>query len=248
MHRSPAKLLAFVEDVAKGYVNYYKLAKKHGVSEAQFWVWMKRSSQGDENFLIEYQDEPMQFFDAMVAARQQALMYAGGVMEERAIFGHDELYFHSGAPVWEVDTRAVGMDEETREMCGLPKDGLKRDADGNVIQVRIHHLPSQALTEFVMKANLPLYRSRLEIDQTVTHNEGGTGIQHATPRPYNKAAPIPPAPVRPMLVHDADNVADHVDGGPPTAEVKSGPHPDVNKAQSPMRAEFERMLREKGVR
>jgi hypothetical protein len=197
--RNTETLTAICETIADGILSYAAAARANNVSVSSFWSWIKTSQKGDESFIITYLEEEIQFAKAVSVARRLALHEMRGRMEQKSIFGYDEPIFYMGQPTWKPDPRCVGLDEETRELLGLPKDGLLRDEQGNCVQNAVHHEPPVALQLRVAEMAFPReYRPGLTSEVNIT---GGAvvGVQFAKALDYSKPPEIPPPPPLPQL-------------------------------------------------
>jgi hypothetical protein len=200
--KSPERLAAICATIASGITSYQRASRMNDIDEDTFWNWVKLSQKNpaDESLRVDYLNERVPFAIAVHAARRVALHEMRGRMEQKSILGFDEPIFYQGMPTWKPDPRCVGMDEETRDMLGFPKDGLLRDERGNCIQNTIHHEPPIALQLRVAEMAFPReYRPGTTVESNITHN-GVVGIRHAPPTNYNGGPPpVPPAPVPPQL-------------------------------------------------
>jgi hypothetical protein len=114
---SDDQLNELLEVLASGVLSYAKACRAVGLSVRTFWEYVKRSRAGDEEMLIDWLGERVQFATAIGNARRMALFEARGRMEQRSILGHDEPIFFQGMPTWKPDPAVVGIeDPDIREM------------------------------------------------------------------------------------------------------------------------------------
>lgn len=217
MLKSEAKLLEICDMFASG-LSYRSSAKACGVASRTLFQWLKQSNAGDEDFIITYCDEQMQFSQAMALARKMLHMEVRANLERRSMLGHDEPIFFGGMPTFKPDFRTVGWTEDEREAYGFPRDGLLRDEQGRVIQNTIHREPP-------IEAVLRVLEMSFGEEYTPTTNTNiinkDTGVSRADPI-SNKMA-VPPKPVRPQLEVLSDVPADEIDDllGPEPEPVES---------------------------
>jgi hypothetical protein len=190
--KSPEKLLEIIEARASG-MTCVGAAMSCGVAARTFWWWLKLSKEGDPDFLVEYLGEEMQFVRAMTLAREIIYLRIRDEFERRSLLGHEEKIFFQGRPSWVEFEAAVGLDEDTREMLGYPRDGLARDADGNRIQHTLHHMPPIQAQLRALEVAFPEFTPGQRVETTVTNRN--------PPAPKPSGPPvIPPPPVPPAVL------------------------------------------------
>jgi hypothetical protein len=203
--KSEAKLLEICDMFASG-LSYRSSAMACGVAPRTLFQWLKQSNAGDEDFIIIYCDEQMQFSQAMALARKMLHMEVRANLERRSMLGHDEPIFFGGMPTFKPDFRTVGWTEDEREAYGFPRDGLLRDEQGRVIQNTIHREPP-------IEAVLRVLEMSFGEEYTPTTNTNvinkDTGVSRADPISDKMA--VPPKPVRPQLEVLSDVPADEID-------------------------------------
>jgi hypothetical protein len=152
--RSPQLLTAICDTVASGILSQAEAARRNGVSVASFWAWVAQPQKGEAGFVFEYCGEQMSFHQAIALARKIALHDVLGRFEQRAHYGSDEPVFYQGRPEWKEDESLSGLDDEMIAALGYP-DRFERDANGQRIQLTIHHEPPVAGVIKVLEANFP---------------------------------------------------------------------------------------------
>jgi hypothetical protein len=189
-------LNALVDDFAAG-LSYEAAARARKISVRTFWRYMKISKADDPDTLIDFLGERIQFCRAVVMARKMVHLEGRSRFESRSVLGHDEPIFFQGQPSWVEEERAVGLDEDTRELLGYSRDGLKRDAAGNRIQHTLHHEPPVAAVLRLLEMSFP-EEYRVTTNQQITNlnppTQGATRGERPTAPPI-----IPPQPERPLL-------------------------------------------------
>jgi hypothetical protein len=190
--KTEAKLLEICDAYASGF-SYNTSAKFCGVSPRTLFSWLKASNSGEEDFIITYCDEQMQFAQAMALARKMVHMEVRANLERRSMLGHDEKVFFQGLPTWVEDERCAGMDLETRLMLDYPADGLLRDERGFRVQHTIHHEPPIAAALRVLEMSFGEEYTP-SLNQNIINKD--TGVLQALPITGDKIA-VPPKPVRP---------------------------------------------------
>jgi hypothetical protein len=200
--KTEVKLLEICDEIAGG-LSYNSSARACGVAPRTLFQWMKQSNAGDEDFIIEYLGERMQFSQALAFARKALHMEARSRFERRSALGHDEKVFFQGMPTWVEDERTVGWTPDEREAFGFERDGLLRDERGFRVQHTIHHEPPIAAALRVLEMSFGE-----EYTPTVNTNviNKDTGVLQV-PRAGEKVA-IPPKPVRPQLEYQPDEGSD----------------------------------------
>jgi hypothetical protein len=202
MKRDTDTMIGICEAVASGTLVLSTAAQMNGISARTFWRWMQLSNQGDENYLINWpnDDEPTFFHRALAMARRMFKLDARGLIEQRLISGFAEPVFFQGRPSWVEMEEAVGLDEDTRELLGYPRDGLLRDEFGRRVQHKIiHAAPVQLQIKFLESQFPDEYTPTMNqnINQTIN---GTLGVVPAKPRSREDGPPpVPPPPPRPLL-------------------------------------------------
>jgi hypothetical protein len=236
--KSPETLIAICDVVASGILSYAAACRSVGVSARSFWSWIKASQSGDEEFIVEYLGERIQFARAVNAARRMALHEMRGRMEQKSIFGYDEPIFYMGMPTWKPDPRCVGIDDpDIREMLGYPRDGLLRDESGAVVQNVIHHEPPVALQLRVAEMAFP-NEYRPGTNSTVAIS-GSAVVGVAMMKPMTGPPKIPPAPPLPQLeVMDAPDQLAIPETDEPSEEIADEETAeDQDRVAAPVRAD-----------
>jgi hypothetical protein len=179
--------------------SYRGAAKSAGISEKSFWNYMRRSRSGDEEMTLDFIGERVFFHEAVSDARRIMLHNVRSEFEKRSYLGHDEIVYFQGNVSWQVEPKCVGLDEDTRELLGYRRDGL-REVNGEVVPNVIHHMPPVAAALRVLEMAFPseyVPQSKSAVTQTTTVN-GLVGIAFA--KPVTGPPSIPPAPVPPPML------------------------------------------------
>jgi hypothetical protein len=225
--KTEAKLLEICDAFASG-LSYRSSAKACGVSPRSLFQWLKLSTAGDEDFIVEYLGERMQFSQAMALARKALHMELRSNLERRSALGHDERVFFAGMPTWQPDPRVVGWSEDDREAYGFPRDGLLRDKNGACIQNVIHHEPPIAAALRVLEMS---FGEEYTPSSNVNLINKDTGVQVAAP--VSAKLVVPPKPERPQLEYRPDPVPrSGADTEAKEAEIENllGPEPVAEDA------------------
>jgi hypothetical protein len=225
--KSPEKFTEICNTIASGILAYSHACKINDVSYGQFWSWIKASQQGDEQFVFEYLGDEIPFHKAVNAARRIALHEMRGKFEQRNCLGWDEAVFFSGMPTWKPDARAVGLDEDTRELLGYRRDGLL-EINGQLVQNTIHHEPPVAAVLRTLEMAFPgEYRpTSTNIVQATVNGTMGVGI---VPRRSREDGPpqIPPPPPKPLAQLEVIPQSDELT----IPETEPEPEPDVTDTE-----------------
>ena len=196
MLRDDETMIGICEAVASGTLVLSTAAQMNGISARTFWRWMQLSNQGDERYLINWpnDEEPTYFHRALAMARRMFKLDARGLIEQRLISGFAEPVFFQGKPSWVEMEEAVGLDEDTRELLGYPRDGLLRDELGRRVQHKIiHAAPVQLQIKFLESQFPDEYTPTMNqnINQTIS---GTLGVVPAKPRSREDGPPPVPSP------------------------------------------------------
>lgn len=258
MIRSEEKMLEICDVIAGGTLSYADVCRAVGVKERTFWYWIKNSQQGDEDYLVDFLGERVQFAKAVNASRRMALHEARGLMEQKSIRGYDEVVIYMGQVQWQVDRRTVGWTPDEREAYGFDRDGYLRNEAGEVLPQTIHHEAAIALQLRVAEMAFPNeYRPGTNTNVSVSGGLAVVGIKHFKPQDLSDKPPvIPPAPEFPKLeVLDAPDELqipeidekpwdmDDLDPEPATATALPEPETNIILADEPATAE-ENVIRE----
>ena len=189
-------------------MSYEGAARSAGITGRTFWNYIKQS-QGGENkdmFLPFMGEDKVPFHLAVAGARRMLLHEVRSRFERRSLLGHDEVALFQGQVVWQLEPRSVGLDEDTRELLGYRRDGLK-EVDGQPVPVCIHHEPPVAAVLRVLEVGFPseyVPQSKSNVTQTTTVN-GVVGVAFAKPR--SGPPSIPPTPVPPLQLEVLPDLA-----------------------------------------
>src|ERR1700722_7863687 len=112
MIKSPEILQQIVQNIAGGMLCYSDAARKAGASPATFWRWMKSSSTGDAEFIIEFMDEKVQFADAVKNARKLAIIELEGKFLSRVAHGYEEVLTYQGRIQYKERPELIGLDDD----------------------------------------------------------------------------------------------------------------------------------------
>ncbi|WP_338830441.1 hypothetical protein [Bradyrhizobium sp. 27S5] len=232
----PQKLYDALELISKGLTRPTKIAKAMGISYRSYCQWMVRSNSGDEKFLVEYNDETMQWARAITLATKLALFELRGMVLQEAIYGYDEIQTKDGQVVWAIDPAAAAMSEEDREVFGYRKDALL-EIDGKLQPVVIKRKAPFAQQIRLLEAAFPDLRPTQIINQNVNLN-GTVGVGLVPKFDYSKGPPaVPPAPLMPELPApvdadfsevDDDDLSDLLGPEPKPAPVNINVMPEIN--------------------
>lgn len=207
MKRTPETLIAICDTIASGILSYAAACRVNNVSSRAFWGWIKASQGGDEDYLIEYLGEQIQFSKAINAARRIALHEIRASFEQRCLMGHDEIQTYMGEITWQKDRRCVGIDDpDIREMLGYQRDGFLRNEAGEVVPNVVHRQAPVAAVLRVIEAAFPVEYRPGTNNTVAISGSAVVGVQMM--RPSNKPPVIPPAPPLPQLevLDDADEL------------------------------------------
>ncbi|UFX45229.1 hypothetical protein HAP47_0000355 [Bradyrhizobium sp. 41S5] len=250
---SEEKLVEIAEAVAAGQLAISRAAIQCGVARRTLFNWLQQSQAGDERYLIRWPgDEPIPFHRALAVARNIASLEVRGNFERRCLIGHEEPVFFQGKPSFVEMEECVGLDEDTREMLGYPRDGILRDRFGRRVQHTITHAPPVAAVVKFLESRFPdEYRPRS--DQNINVNGGlNVGVMavpvQRLPTRSDGPPPVPPPPRRPTIAAPiAEAEFTEVEPGPsPMAVVGTEPIADpVDDAfQPPQPTTTEVVIRE----
>jgi hypothetical protein len=193
--KTETKLLEICDLFASGFT-YSDCARISGVAPRTLFMWLRNSTAGiDPDLIINYMEEPMQFAQAMALARKVLHMQVRSALETRSALGHAEPIFFQGRPSWVEDERCVGLDEDTRDMLGYPRDGLLRDENGNRVQHTLWHQPPIAAALRVLEMS---FSEEYTPTQNINTINSDTGVKNATPVTGEKIE-VPPKPTRPVI-------------------------------------------------
>jgi hypothetical protein len=204
------KLNEALELISKGITRPTKISKAMGIAYRTYCSWMVMSNRGDERFLVEYNDDVMQWAKAIGLATKLALFELRGMLLQEGIFGYDEVQTKDGQIVWALDPVACALSEDDREMLGYRKDGLL-EVDGKLVPVTIKRKAPFAQQIRLLEAAFPDLRP----SQTINQNINGAlqvGIAAAPKTDYSKGPPqVPPPPQMPELPAPVDAEFNEVD-------------------------------------
>jgi hypothetical protein len=208
MTTKPETMIAICDSIASGIMSYSKACAANGLAPSTFWDLIKRSQGGDEKLIIEYLGSSVPFHMAINGARRIAYHELRGRVEQKSIFGFDELVYYMGEPTWKRDPRTIGWTEDEREAFGFSRDGLLRDENGACIQNVVHHEAPIALQLRVLEQAFPA-EYRPGTNSTVAISGGAVvGVQMMKPTNGPPKIPAPPKPLPQLeVLTDADELA-----------------------------------------
>jgi hypothetical protein len=223
---SPEVLQSALDLIEKGVTRPTKIATAIGVAYRTYCNWMVRSNGGDPEFMVTYNDTPMQFAQAIKLATRLAALELRGMVLQEAVFGYDEVQTSDGNVVWAFDPEACAIEDvELREMVGYRKDGLLV-RDGKLVPVTIRRKAPFAQQIRMLEAFFPDMRPTSTVNQNL-NVRGGIGVAVAKPVDYSATRAIPAAPPIPLApplpdvtdaefvdVSDDPELADMIDGPP----------------------------------
>jgi hypothetical protein len=200
---SQEKLYSALELISKGVTRPTKIAKAMGMTYRTYCMWMVRSNAGDEQFLVEYNSERMQWARAISLATKIALFELRGMVLQEAIYGYPEVQTFQGNVVWAPDPAASALSVEDRLLLGYREDGLL-EVDGKLVPLTITRKAPWAQQIRLLEAAFPDLRPTQTVNQNVNLN-GQVGVAFARPVDYSKGPPpIPPGPPMPELPAPVD--------------------------------------------
>jgi hypothetical protein len=198
---------AALDLIAKGIVRPTGICKALGISYRTYRAGMTRSNRGDENFLIEYDGEIMQFARAITLASRQAAFELRGQVIQKSIYGTSEPSMKDGQYVWKLDPAAVPLSREDRELLGYHPDALLLDSEGRAQPVMIHTDAPIALQLRVLETYFKDFRPSQTITQDV-NIRGQVGVGIAKQVDYSSTPVIPPAPPIPIALPQVEVLPD----------------------------------------
>jgi hypothetical protein len=224
MKKSVETLTAICDWIAAG-CSQSEAAKRCGVSVSSFWSWVKSSQQSPAEWQMTYCDSQMSFAEATVLARKICLHGTLSEFEARMRTGTEIPVYFQGRPQFKDLEAAVGLDEDTRELLGMPRDGLERDAQGNRIPLTLHQDPPIAGVIRLLSANFPkLYGEKSTVDINQRVNLGVTVVgRKPLPPPVIDITPIPAAAPR-LIEKPVDG--DWIEAEEDLADLHDGPEPE----------------------
>jgi hypothetical protein len=228
--KTEAKLLEICDLLAQGN-SYSNAGRISGVSPRTVFQWLKMSAAGDEDFVINYMGEDLQFTAAAALARKALHMDLRANFEKRNLLGWDEVVTFQGRVQYVVDTRVVGWSEEDREAFGFRRDGYLEDAKGCVIPLTIHREPPIAGVLATLAMSFPEeYVSAQNINVT---NTDTAGVRIAAPIDGTKIA-VPLKPARPAEIEapvEDGEYEDLLGPVPVDDDEPEGPGKDVDEPE-----------------
>lgn len=239
------KLQAYLKLLHKTF-SQTRTAEMLGVSRSTTRNWLTNSRRDQAAGLEQTSIYFMTFEDAdrkrwFHQWANRSIKYSVELMEENlrnwATFGVEEIVRDTrGVPVWRRDPKLVGK-PDLQKLCGQDDD-LYRDADGNVVAETVTRRPPFDGVLKMIAAHMPKYRMHTQHDLNVSVGGGVMvlGADNANQRKPVQLEVIEQAVVEEVEVAQSAPVNDDV-----SAPAPSGPHPEVNRAQTPLRAELEKV-------
>jgi hypothetical protein len=155
------------------------------------WSWLKKSSQGDKNFLVKWPDpdgEPIQFADALVLARKQSAVIYESILRDEIMNGVKRVQINSGKLVYAEDPRYIGVPDDVMVMLGLDEPSIEywRILRDPITKLPVPLTVCEPLAAHIRirgaQALLPSWRDQrtVDINQRVS---GGVMVVNASPTP-----------------------------------------------------------------
>jgi len=142
--------LPLILDLAAVGATDSAIAKALDVSTTTLWHYMRRSVEGDEDLICEWGGVTAAYH----THRRTALLLSASMIEQKfrsmCLEGVATPVLFGGKLSYVEDEQTVGWSEQDREDLGFPRDGLKRDSEGNRIPLYVNMpVPAQIIAKAV---------------------------------------------------------------------------------------------------
>lgn len=227
---------------------YTSAANILGVEQSTIFRWIQASQRNPDAYTFEWADCIAPLHIHIRSACRVNAHIIESQARKMALDGYEEPVFFQGKPSWVEDEKLVGVPDDELWIFHGVKDRYLRDENGNRVQHKVKHKPSDALVLKILAAAFPkVYGTNIE--HNVNHS-GGVMVLGASketkPVVEVKALPAPAedrlAAIRQRMLDEAnDHLADPNRTTRPTAVVqKFGPSDEDDQPnyarQRPQRA------------
>jgi hypothetical protein len=204
-----------------------RCCEAHGISEAGFWLWVKKSKADPPELpSFEWMGMDLQFHEGVQTARR---LYANGLLDmtlERARYGSNRKVIYQGKECFAID-RSIPpgiTDPDVLDMLYSQPDHYLRDDQGRLVYLTEAVDPPVALTLAVLASQFEIFQPHSSQSIEVINREGMGVLHVGGDKP--KTAQIEHTPILPHATV------------PPEVSQRTGGH--LQEADLPVEAPIDR--------